>query len=190
MRALQDLRPHLLFLDIEMPGLTGLQVAEQASRKCHVVFVTAYDKYAVAAFEQGAVDYVLEPFSPARLGGTVSRLKERLSSAPADLDGLLASLRANDLAPKSHLRWIKASQGQPGSTTRAIGQGARRQCDLCAPLPPDVAARSPRLTRNAVFGKARVTTPVLKSLPASTGYPQHDKTKNLDRAGGSRSAHR
>ena len=111
MRALQAHRPQLLFLDIEMPGMTGLQVATQASRRCHVVFVTAYDKYALAAFEQGAVDYVLKPFSPARLAATVARLKERISTQPADLDGLLASLAQRDPA-KSHLRWVKASQGQ------------------------------------------------------------------------------
>jgi DNA-binding LytR/AlgR family response regulator len=111
MRALQAHRPQLLFLDIEMPGMTGLQVAAQASRRCHVVFVTAYDKYALAAFEQGAVDYVLKPFSPARLAATVARLKERISTQPADLDGLLASLAQRDPA-KSHLRWVKASQGQ------------------------------------------------------------------------------
>jgi DNA-binding LytR/AlgR family response regulator len=102
----------LLFLDIEMPGMTGLQVAAQASRRCHVVFVTAYDKYALAAFEQGAVDYVLKPFSPARLATTVTRLKERISAQPADLDGLLAALAQRDPASKAHLRWIKASQGQ------------------------------------------------------------------------------
>jgi len=112
MRALQSLKPQLLFLDIEMPGMTGLEVAAQASRKCHVVFVTAYDKYALAAFEQGAVDYVLKPFSPARLASTVARLKERLNSAPADLDGLLASLAQRDPATKNHLRWVRASQGQ------------------------------------------------------------------------------
>jgi DNA-binding LytR/AlgR family response regulator len=112
MRALHEHAPQLLFLDIEMPGMTGLQVAAQASRKCHVVFVTAYDKYALAAFEQGAVDYVLKPFSPARLATTVTRLKERISTQPADLDGLLASLAQRDAASRTHLRWIKASQGQ------------------------------------------------------------------------------
>lgn len=112
MRALQEHQPQLLFLDIEMPGMTGLQVAAQASRRCHVVFVTAYDKYALAAFEQGAVDYVLKPFSAARLATTVMRLKERISTQPADLDGLLASLAQRDPAAKTHLRWVKASQGQ------------------------------------------------------------------------------
>ena len=112
MRALQSHQPQLLFLDIEMPGMTGLEVAAQASRKCHVVFVTAYDKYALAAFEQGAVDYVLKPFSAARLASTVARLKERLGSQPADLDGLLASLAQRDPVTKNHLRWVRASQGQ------------------------------------------------------------------------------
>ena len=112
MRALQSHQPQLLFLDIEMPGMTGLEVAAQASRRCHVVFVTAYDRYALAAFEQGAVDYVLKPFSAARLASTVARLKERLDSAPADLDGLLASLAQRDPATKNHLRWVRASQGQ------------------------------------------------------------------------------
>ena len=112
LHALQAHRPQILFLDIEMPGMTGLQVAAQASRKCHVVFVTAYDKYALAAFEQGAAAYVLKPFSIARLTTTVLSLKERLSSRPADLDGLLESLSSRDLAPRTHLRWVKASQGQ------------------------------------------------------------------------------
>ncbi|MFL6698071.1 MAG: LytR/AlgR family response regulator transcription factor [Vitreoscilla sp.] len=112
MHALQTHRPDILFLDIEMPGLTGLQVAAQASRQCHVVFVTAYDKYALAAFEQGAADYVLKPFSVARLTTTALRLKERLSARPADLDGLLETLRNRDAASRAHLRWVKASQGQ------------------------------------------------------------------------------
>jgi DNA-binding LytR/AlgR family response regulator len=112
MHALETHRPQILFLDIEMPGLTGLQVAAQASRQCHVIFVTAYDKYALAAFEQGAADYVLKPFSMARLTTTTMRLKERLSSRPADLDGLLETLRSRDTATRAHLRWVKASQGQ------------------------------------------------------------------------------
>ena len=90
MRALEAHQPQLLFLDIEMPGMTGLRGRRAGQPACHVVFVTAYDKYALAAFEQGAVDYVLKPFSAARLATTVARLKERISSQPADLDGLLA----------------------------------------------------------------------------------------------------
>ena len=73
--ALAEHAPDVLFLDIEMPGMSGLEVARRASGKCHVVFVTAYDKYAVAAFEQGAVDYVMKPFSAARLDATIARLK-------------------------------------------------------------------------------------------------------------------
>ena len=68
LRALEADTPDILFLDIQMPGLSGLEVAHQASGRCHVVFVTAYDKYAIAAFEEGAVDYVLKPFSPATAG--------------------------------------------------------------------------------------------------------------------------
>jgi len=103
--------PDILFLDIQMPGMSGLEVARQAGTRCHVVFVTAYDKYAVTAFEQGAVDYVMKPFSPARLATTISRLREKVDGAPANLDGLLQSLlKAN--APKEYLRWITASQGQ------------------------------------------------------------------------------
>lgn len=112
LQALDSFAPDLLFLDIEMPGLSGLEVAARASRRSHVVFVTAYDKYAVAAFEQGAVDYVLKPFSAARVALTVSRLKERLREAPADLDQLLAQLAERKTAAKPHLRWIKASHGQ------------------------------------------------------------------------------
>ena len=111
LRALHEHAPQLLFLDIEMPGLNGLEVAAHASRRCHIVFVTAYDKYAIAAFEQGAVDYVLKPFSAARLAGTVGRLKERLSSQPANLDGLLTTLAERETQAKGHLRWIRASQG-------------------------------------------------------------------------------
>src|SRR5262252_10196530 len=92
LRALHEHAPDILFLDIQMPGMSGLEVAKQASGKCHVAFVTAYDKYAVAAFEQGAVDYVMKPFSAARLATTVERLKQKAAGAPASLDGLLKAL--------------------------------------------------------------------------------------------------
>jgi DNA-binding LytR/AlgR family response regulator len=112
LQALEAKSPDIVFLDIQMPGMTGLEVARQASGKCHVVFVTAYDKYAVAAFEEGAVDYVMKPFNNARLATTVARLKQRLQSAPANLDGILKALAANVGNGKEYLRWITASQGQ------------------------------------------------------------------------------
>jgi DNA-binding LytR/AlgR family response regulator len=109
--ALEINKPQVMFLDIEMPGLSGLEVARAASGRCHVVFVTAYDQHAVSAFEQGAIDYVMKPFSAARLATAVTRVRERLGAEPARLDSLLQSLR--DSAPKHrYLRWINASQGQ------------------------------------------------------------------------------
>jgi DNA-binding LytR/AlgR family response regulator len=109
--ALERCKPQAMFLDIEMPGLSGLEVARAASGRCHIVFVTAYDQHAVSAFEQGAVDYVMKPFSAGRLATAIGRLRQRLDAQPARLDGLLKSLAEN--APKrGHLRWIKASQGQ------------------------------------------------------------------------------
>jgi DNA-binding LytR/AlgR family response regulator len=109
-RAVEELAPSIVFLDIEMPGASGLEVARRVSGKCHVVFVTAYDKYAVAAFEQGAVDYVMKPFTTSRLEATIARLKARLAEPPADLTGLLQSLQTLTQR-KDYLRWITASQG-------------------------------------------------------------------------------
>jgi DNA-binding LytR/AlgR family response regulator len=110
LHALDRHAPDVLFLDIQMPGLNGLEVAQQASGRCHIVFVTAYDRHAVEAFEQGAVDYVMKPFSPARLATTVSRLKAKLGSAPANLDGVLKALAAKRENGHEYLRWITASQ--------------------------------------------------------------------------------
>ena len=110
-RALEAHAPQILFLDIQMPGMTGLEVARQASGHCHVVFVTAYDKYAVAAFEEGAVDYVMKPFSAARLATTVARLKEKLRNVPANLDGILKRLADQAGQVHDYVRWITASQG-------------------------------------------------------------------------------
>jgi len=111
LRALHEYAPDILFLDIQMPGMSGLEVAKQASGKCHVAFVTAYDEYAVAAFEKGAVDYVMKPFSAARLATTVERLKEKAARTPANLDGLLRVLADAAKGHKEYLRWITASQG-------------------------------------------------------------------------------
>jgi DNA-binding LytR/AlgR family response regulator len=116
LRLLDEHQPDVMFLDIQMPGATGLEVARQASGRCHVVFVTAYDQHAVAAFDQGAVDYVLKPVSAARLFTAVSRLKQRLGTPPMRLDatlhGLAGTGAAVPAAPRQYLRWINASVGQ------------------------------------------------------------------------------
>ena len=117
--ALTRHSPDVAFLDIQMPRLTGLDVARQATHRCHVVFVTAYEEYAVNAFEQGVVDYVLKPFSAARLATTVTRLKDKLSSEPADLSRILEELsqQQQPRGEKAYLRWINASVG---ATVRLI----------------------------------------------------------------------
>ena len=107
LRALDERVPDVLFLDIHMPGLSGLQVARQMQGRCHVVFVTAYESHAVAAFEQGAVDYVLKPYDAGRLAATVQRVRERLAHPPPSLKGLLAEL-ASAWPQPAHLHWINA----------------------------------------------------------------------------------
>ncbi len=110
---IEALAPDVCFLDIHMPEMTGLEVAREAGDRCHIVFVTAYDQYAIEAFDKGAVDYLVKPINDERLQKTVERLKERMTSAPADLSQLIATLRAST-APggqREFLRWIKASQG-------------------------------------------------------------------------------
>lgn len=118
-----ELKPDLTFLDIRMPGKTGMDAARDIGDASRVVFVTAYDEYAVEAFERGAVDYVLKPPEPERLKITVDRLKERLAS-PAAAQGnaanvndtvtaMLSQLAEKIAAPKpKHLQWIQASIGQ------------------------------------------------------------------------------
>ena len=119
LQAIAEHQPHLAFLDIQMPEMTGVEVARSLALnrdlKCHVVFVTAFDQYAVQAFESGAVDYLLKPYSDERLGATVARLKERMQAEPPaprqDLEAMLAQL-AGKLHPAGEkLKWIKVSIG-------------------------------------------------------------------------------
>lgn len=117
--AVEAERPDLAFLDIRMPGMTGIDAAKAIAGRCHVVFITAYDEYAVEAFEHGAVDYVLKPVERERLATTVARLKARLNSPVPDLSALLAQLSSQlhtqigsiASAPKRALQWIQASVG-------------------------------------------------------------------------------
>ncbi|HVS24360.1 MAG TPA: LytTR family DNA-binding domain-containing protein [Gammaproteobacteria bacterium] len=110
--ALEQHKPAILFLDIQMPGLTGLEIAEQASGRSHVVFVTAFNEHATAAFEQGALDYIVKPFSIARLAKTVARLKERVRNTPADLKGLTDALRGDVPAETRYVRWLTVPRGR------------------------------------------------------------------------------
>ena len=112
LRLLDALNPDILLLDIQMPGVNGIDIARHASGRCHVAFVTAYDEYAVAAFEHGAVDYVMKPISPARLATAIERLKQRIDTRPTDLRGLLHELSQSIRPRKDYIRWIKASQGK------------------------------------------------------------------------------
>ena len=126
--------PDLVFLDIRMPGISGVEAARRIAQLpagddgwdgCEIVFITAYDQYAVEAFEQGVVDYVLKPAERERLQVTVDRIKKRLAArraaevpaelpAQAPLQQLLSKLAAHldpNAAPAKHLRWIQASVG-------------------------------------------------------------------------------
>jgi len=109
LRQLETVRPDVAFLDIRMPGLTGLELASSYASRCHVVFVTAYDEHAIAAFESGVVDYVLKPLDPVRLLKVVERLKARLGTPPVAVDAILKSLASKRQEGK--LQWIQASIG-------------------------------------------------------------------------------
>ena len=110
-RVLDEQRPDVLFLDVAMPGMDGLEVARRASGRSHVVFITAYDEHAVPAFEEGAVDFLLKPLSLGRLRRTVTRLRSRIGEAPAVLEPLLADLRET-LERRRWLRWISVVEGR------------------------------------------------------------------------------
>ncbi len=111
----QSLDPDIVFLDISMPEMDGIQAARAVAGQVHVVFVTAHDQYAITAFEQGAVDYVLKPAEPERLALTCQRLRERLKREPDPMHDLLAQLSqrlgAGGLKPREYMRWVQASVG-------------------------------------------------------------------------------
>jgi DNA-binding LytR/AlgR family response regulator len=122
----EDHAPQVVFLDVHMPGLSGIDAARSMVARTQIVFVTAYEQYAVKAFEQGAIDYLVKPFDEARLAATVHRLQQRLqpAAAPAGahgtlqavLEGLAGELRGRGEA-RRWLQWIKASVG---TTVRLI----------------------------------------------------------------------
>jgi DNA-binding LytR/AlgR family response regulator len=114
LELIEKLRPDVAFLDIRMPGLSGMEVARRITETCRVVFITAYDQHAVEAFEQEAIDYLLKPVTPERLKKTVQRLKKGLAepltpsmNLPKMMERVLKDIRKN--GPHT-LRWIKVQE--------------------------------------------------------------------------------
>ena len=109
--AVREHQPAFAFLDIEMPRMNGLEAAAEIRGQSHVVFVTAYDRYAVEAFERGAIDYVLKPAAVERLADTVERLKARLGTPAAVIDGLVGELARRFAPGAERLQWLQATLG-------------------------------------------------------------------------------
>ena len=114
---IETCRPAIAFLDIKMPGLSGIEVAQKMGANCRVVFITAFDQYAIEAFENEAVDYILKPVTDKRLLKTINRLKKQMSgfsNPPNDfsrtMDRLLNTLKDKQLP--GYLKWIKVRHGQ------------------------------------------------------------------------------
>jgi len=111
-------QPGIAFLDIKMPGLSGLEVARRITGNCIVVFITAFDEFAIEAFENEAIDYLLKPVTDERLAKTIGRLKKRLAASPPDsrrqlteaLERLL--VRMENKQDPGHWKWIKAGRGE------------------------------------------------------------------------------
>jgi DNA-binding LytR/AlgR family response regulator len=112
-------RPDIVFLDIRMPGISGIEAARMLFNRCHIVFVTAYDQYAIEAFEQGALDYLLKPVGGERLATTCARLKARIGQHPTDIAAQLSRLLEHGTAQpgRAYLHWIQA---QVGNSLRMI----------------------------------------------------------------------
>jgi DNA-binding LytR/AlgR family response regulator len=120
LRLVEQLQPEACFLDVQMPGLSGLEVAQLIGRRAHVVFITAHERYALQAFDEGAVGYLLKPLDPVRMAKTLLRLKERLSQPPADLGGMsnvgnvgnVGSVGGPAAMGVEPLRWITVQRGK------------------------------------------------------------------------------
>jgi DNA-binding LytR/AlgR family response regulator len=110
-RALSEHAPQVLFLDIQMPGLTGLEVAQQATGRCHVVFITASDDHAIAAFDNGAVDYVQKPIVAARFSVAVERVRQRLRGTRGGLNGAAGIPHDIGSQGATYLKWLTVPHG-------------------------------------------------------------------------------
>lgn len=123
-----EYEPALVFLDIRMPGLSGIEVAQKIGQSAHIIFITAYDQYAIDAFDAGAIDYLLKPVQEERLQKAISRAQEKIHALTnnvsvnpvattkpqtMDVSAILSSLQATMLVAKPpKMKWIKASVGK------------------------------------------------------------------------------
>ena len=107
----EEHRPQIAFLDIRMPGRSGLEVAAAIGARSHVVFITAYDQYAVKAFDAGAADYLLKPVETDRLFAMKERMERKLATPPIDLSALVAQLRSS-VKGEGRMKWVKAAVGK------------------------------------------------------------------------------
>ena len=117
LELIDEYRPNIVFLDIRMPGFTGMEVAKRVADSCRVVFITAYDQYAVEAFENEAIDYILKPVTRKRLKKTTDRLKKQITASsgpPADLSKVVERIVASlpNIETPDYLQWIRAQQGE------------------------------------------------------------------------------
>ncbi len=108
-----EFEPELVFLDIRMPGLSGVEVARKIGTAAHIIFITAYDQYAVQAFDAGAVDYLLKPVEEQRLQVALDRVKQKMAAPVPDISAILKGLGLAYAQPKAEkMKWIKASVGK------------------------------------------------------------------------------
>ena len=112
LQALEEHRPDVAFLDIRMPGVSGLEVARAAHSRCQVIFITAYEEYALRAFDEGAVDYLQKPVVRERLRLAVERTRQRLdTSSPVDMNALIDLVQSRLAPARQGIKWITASVG-------------------------------------------------------------------------------
>lgn len=111
LQALEEHQPDVAFLDIRMPGVSGIEVARAAGPRCQVIFITAYEEYALRAFDEGAVDYLQKPVVRERLQRAIDRTRARLGSRAPDMAALLDLVRSQLAPGKAGIKWITASVG-------------------------------------------------------------------------------
>ena len=116
LKLIEKHRPDIVFLDIKMPGLSGMEVSKRVAGLCWVVFITAYDKYAVEAFENEAIDYLLKPITHKRLEKTIGRLQKQIAASikpPSDMYEIIEQAidRLNKEKKPAYLNWLRAQHG-------------------------------------------------------------------------------